>query len=92
MRFLFYFNSFYFYIGLFQKLELWYELNLYDTEPTVRLQFICVHCTVSVRILQWSVVGDTFPVGCRPSDHVVFGPESFAENPDFTDAVYRFEI
>ena len=30
---------------------------------------------------QWAVVGDTFPVGCRFSEAVVF-PESFAENPD----------
>ncbi len=31
---------------------------------------------------QWAVVGDTFPVGCRYSDRVVF-PEFFRENPDF---------
>jgi inositol oxygenase len=30
---------------------------------------------------QWAVVGDTFPVGCRYSDKVVF-PEFFADNPD----------
>jgi inositol oxygenase len=30
---------------------------------------------------QWAVVGDTFPVGCRYSDKIVF-PEFFAENPD----------
>jgi inositol oxygenase len=30
---------------------------------------------------QWAVVGDTFPVGCRYSEKVVF-PEFFAENPD----------
>ncbi len=30
---------------------------------------------------QWAVVGDTFPVGCRYSDSVVF-PEFFALNPD----------
>lgn len=30
---------------------------------------------------QWAVVGDTFPVGCAPSDKVVF-PEFFALNPD----------
>src|SRR5579883_2399273 len=30
---------------------------------------------------QWAVVGDTFPVGCAFSDHVVF-PEFFADNPD----------
>jgi inositol oxygenase len=30
---------------------------------------------------QWAVVGDTFPVGCRYSDKIVF-PEFFEENPD----------
>ena len=30
---------------------------------------------------QWAVVGDTFPVGCRFSEKVVF-PEFFADNPD----------
>jgi inositol oxygenase len=30
---------------------------------------------------QWAVVGDTFPVGCRFSDRVVF-PEFFADNAD----------
>ena len=30
---------------------------------------------------QWAVVGDTFPVGCRYSEKVVF-PEFFADNPD----------
>src|SRR5574340_1447690 len=30
---------------------------------------------------QWAVVGDTFPVGCRYSERVVF-PEFFAETPD----------
>jgi inositol oxygenase len=30
---------------------------------------------------QWAAVGDTFPVGCRFSDKIVFA-EFFAENPD----------
>ena len=30
---------------------------------------------------QWAVVGDTFPVGCRYSDQIVF-PEFFRDNPD----------
>ncbi len=30
---------------------------------------------------QWAVVGDTFPVGCRPDDRIVFH-EFFAQNPD----------
>ncbi|XP_064598022.1 inositol oxygenase-like [Liolophura sinensis] len=31
---------------------------------------------------QWAVVGDSYPVGCAPSDAIVFGRESFAGNPD----------
>lgn len=37
---------------------------------------------------QWAVVGDTFPVGCRYSDRIVF-PEFFAENPDAAVAAYQ---
>lgn len=37
---------------------------------------------------QWAVVGDTFPVGCRWSEKVVF-PEFFAENPDAAVAQYQ---
>ena len=34
---------------------------------------------------QWSTVGDTFPVGCAPDDTIVFGVESFKDNPDIHD-------
>jgi inositol oxygenase len=33
---------------------------------------------------QWAVVGDTFPVGCRHSDKIVY-PEFFKDNPDSSD-------
>ncbi len=33
---------------------------------------------------QWNVVGDTFPVGCKFSDKIVY-PEYFANNPDTYD-------
>ncbi len=33
---------------------------------------------------QWAVVGDTFPVGCRFSDRIVY-PEFLADNPDHAD-------
>ena len=39
---------------------------------------------------QWAVVGDTFPVGCRFSDQIVFN-EFFAANPDTTHPVYGTE-
>jgi inositol oxygenase len=39
---------------------------------------------------QWAVVGDTFPVGCRPSDRIVY-PEFFALNPDTKDPRYNTE-
>jgi inositol oxygenase len=37
---------------------------------------------------QWAVVGDTFPVGCRFSDRVVFA-EFFTDNPDYQNAKYQ---
>jgi inositol oxygenase len=37
---------------------------------------------------QWAVVGDTFPVGCRYSDRIVFA-EFFRDNPDFAVAAYQ---
>mmetsp|Transcript_123605 Transcript_123605/g.219013 ORF Transcript_123605/g.219013 Transcript_123605/m.219013 type:complete len:315 (+) Transcript_123605:111-1055(+) len=40
---------------------------------------------------QWAVVGDTFVVGCKPSDNCVFGLESFKENPDLEHPIYGTE-
>jgi inositol oxygenase len=37
---------------------------------------------------QWSVVGDTFPVGCAYSKDIVF-PEYFAANPDLKNPLYQ---
>ncbi|MDR6193820.1 inositol oxygenase family protein [Siphonobacter sp. SORGH_AS_0500] len=37
---------------------------------------------------QWAVVGDTFPVGCKPSDRIVY-PEFFEANPDTKDERYN---
>ena len=37
---------------------------------------------------QWAVVGDTFPVGCKPSDKIVY-PEFFELNPDSQDERYN---
>jgi inositol oxygenase len=39
---------------------------------------------------QWAVVGDTFPVGCRFSEKVVF-PEFFRDNPDWLVPEYQTE-
>ena len=39
---------------------------------------------------QWAVVGDTFPVGCRWSEKIVFH-EFFAENPDRDAQEYQGE-
>jgi inositol oxygenase len=40
---------------------------------------------------QWAVVGDTFPVGCRFSEKIVF-PEFFAENPDAREPRYQTRL
>ncbi|PHN04030.1 inositol oxygenase family protein [Flavilitoribacter nigricans] len=37
---------------------------------------------------QWAVVGDTFPVGCKYSDRIVY-PEFFAANPDYNNPLYQ---
>jgi inositol oxygenase len=42
-------------------------------------------------IPQWSVVGDTFPVGCAFSDKCVF-PEYFKLNPDFGNQEFSSEL
>ncbi len=39
---------------------------------------------------QWAVVGDTFPVGCRFSEKIVY-PEFFADNPDSRVPAYQTE-
>ncbi|KAI0247987.1 inositol oxygenase [Lactifluus subvellereus] len=36
---------------------------------------------------QWDVVGDTFVVGCRFSDKIIY-PETFESNPDSHDSIY----
>ncbi|GLB42463.1 putative myo-inositol oxygenase [Lyophyllum shimeji] len=39
---------------------------------------------------QWDVVGDTFVVGCKFSDKIIY-PETCAANPDSYDSVYSTE-
>ena len=40
---------------------------------------------------QWAVVGDTFPVGCRFDDRIIYH-EFFKENPDFHDPRYNTRL
>lgn len=37
---------------------------------------------------QWDVVGDTFPVGLGFDDRIIYGSESFKDNPDYYDPIY----
>jgi len=39
---------------------------------------------------QWDVVGDTFVVGCKFSDKIIY-PETFKENPDINDPKLQTE-
>lgn len=41
---------------------------------------------------QWAVTGDTYPVGCAPSDTIVFGVSSFDGNPDLQNPKYNTEL
>uniref|UniRef100_A0A8C4R633 Inositol oxygenase n=1 Tax=Eptatretus burgeri TaxID=7764 RepID=A0A8C4R633_EPTBU len=45
--------------------------------------------TLAVRINGWSVVGDTFPVGCALQKSVIYHSTSFEENPDIKDPRYN---
>ncbi len=40
---------------------------------------------------QWAVVGDTFPVGCRFSDKIVYH-EAFESNPDSQNSTYQSDL
>lgn len=40
---------------------------------------------------QWAVVGDTFPVGCKFSDRIVFHG-AFLDNPDSTNERYQSDL
>lgn len=37
---------------------------------------------------QWDVVGDTFPVGCKFDNKIIFGTKSFEKNEDYNHPVY----
>ena len=41
---------------------------------------------------QWSLVGDTFPIGCEPQESVVFRHLGFPENPDTKDPRYNTKL
>ncbi|VDM55648.1 unnamed protein product [Angiostrongylus costaricensis] len=41
---------------------------------------------------QWAVTGDTYPVGCAPSEEIVFGTSSFEGNPDILNPKYNTEL
>lgn len=38
---------------------------------------------------QWCVVGDTFPVGCKWGANIVYGDDSFKDNPDTYNPKYK---
>lgn len=40
---------------------------------------------------QWCVVGDTFPVGCKWGPSIVYGDDSFKDNPDTYNPKYNTE-
>ncbi|CAB1323120.1 unnamed protein product [Coregonus sp. 'balchen'] len=40
---------------------------------------------------QWAVVGDTFPVGCRFQNGIVFRGSTFVDNPDDKNPAYNSE-
>merc|ERR1719456_1264886 len=67
----------------------WFHLVgfLHDLGKVLACKEIAGKCALE----QWATVGDTFAVGCAPSDDIVFGLESFKGNPDVTHPVYGTE-
>lgn len=67
----------------------WFHLIglLHDIGKVLALPLVAGEHTLE----QWAVVGDTFPVGCKPSDECVFGARSFEDNPDIDHPVYSTE-
>lgn len=45
--------------------------------------------TLSTYALQWAVTGDTFPVGCKIQNSVVFRNNTFLDNPDEKNPKYK---
>ena len=45
-----------------------------------------------IRYLDFPCPGDTFPVGCKPGQSVVFVEDSFLGNPDLEDGRYNTEL
>ena len=41
---------------------------------------------------QWATVGDTYVVGCAPDPSIVFGVESFKDNPDMRNEKYNTKL
>jgi len=41
---------------------------------------------------QWSTVGDTYPVGCKPSSTIVFADSTFEDCPDRNHSIYSTEL
>lgn len=39
---------------------------------------------------QWCVVGDTFPVGCKWAESIVYRDTSFEGNPDGENKLYKY--
>jgi inositol oxygenase len=70
------------------------EAARHDNQPRWFILTCLIHDLGKILCLwgepQWAVVGDTFPLGCRFSEKVVF-PEFFVENADFKNKQYQSE-
>lgn len=41
-------------------------------------------------VFQWAVVGDTFPVGCKFQNSIVFRNSTFEGNPDVKNPTLKY--
>lgn len=55
-----------------------------ELQPTNAFMILCL-C-----MFKWAVVGDTYPVGCRFQNSIVFRDSTFVENPDDKNSHLKF--
>lgn len=65
------------------------KVRLLIVTPTWTYNTIVFQIMAFYKEPQWAVVGDTFVVGCKWSDNIVYRDTSFVENPDGHNKKYK---
>lgn len=53
---------------------------------------VTAHWDEQFVLLQWAVVGDTFPVGCKFQNSIVLRNSTFTDNPDEKNPAYKYVV